>query len=73
MASKLKKSWKNDKKKSKTAIFSLEKQKEIRKERLEKAKLMREKIKGLKEKRKQYFLDKERQKADKIEADKLLK
>lgn len=73
MASKLKKSWKNDKKKSKTAIFSLEKQKEIRKERLEKAKLIREKIKGLKEKRKQYFLDKERQKADKIEADKLLK
>lgn len=73
MASKLKKSWKNDKKKSKTAIFSLEKQKEIRKERLEKAKSMREKIKGLKEKRKQYFMDKERQRADKIEADKLLK
>ncbi|KAF5140064.1 hypothetical protein AAJ76_600083472 [Vairimorpha ceranae] len=73
MASKLKKSWKNEKKKPKTAIFSLEKQKEMRKEKLMKAKILREKIKGLKEKKKQYFLDLARQKAEKLEADKLLK
>nr|6RM3_LXX Chain LXX, msL1 [Vairimorpha necatrix] len=72
MASKLKKSWKDEKKKSKTAIFSLEKQKVMKQERLQKAKILREKIKGLKEKKKQYYLDLARQKADKLEADKLL-
>ncbi|WUR02566.1 ribosomal protein msL1 [Vairimorpha necatrix] len=72
MASKLKKSWKDEKKKSKTAIFSLEKQKVMKQERLQKAKILREKIKGLKEKKKQYYLDLARQKADKFEADKLL-
>jgi hypothetical protein len=72
MASKLKKSWKDEKKKSKTAIFSLEKQKEMKRDRLIRAKALREKIKGLKEKKKQYHLDLARQKAEKIEADKLL-
>lgn len=72
MANKLKKSWKSDSKKPKTAVLSLERQKEIRAQKLQERKAMREKIKGLKAKRIQYYKDIKRQQADKEEALKLI-
>ncbi|EOB13557.1 hypothetical protein NBO_66g0016 [Nosema bombycis CQ1] len=65
MANKLKKSWKKEQKKPKTAVLSLERQKEVRAQKLQERKAMREKIKGLKAKRIQYYKDVKRQNEDK--------
>ena len=52
MASKLKKSWINEKKKTKTSIIKLEKQRALRQDRYRKVKELGIKIKDLKEKQK---------------------
>jgi hypothetical protein len=65
MANKLKKSWKKEQKKPKTAVLSLERQKEVRAQKLQERKALREKIKGLKAKRIQYYKDVKRQNEDK--------